>query len=106
VPKGGSKSHGKSPQGKCQGHLAGGKGDAWVVKPGQKTPQSGIYKPSKGGAEVALSKGDRVPPTKKGGTFVFKTATVGRAKDRSTGRLNVGGDWSDRPPPPPPKDRK
>jgi hypothetical protein len=46
-----------------------------TLKPGNVTPQSGIYKPSMGGAEVALSKGDRVPPTKPGGTFTLKTAT-------------------------------
>ncbi len=46
-----------------------------TLKPGNVTPQSGIYKPSKGGAEVALSQGDRVPPTKPGGTFTLKTPT-------------------------------
>ncbi len=45
------------------------------LKPGMKTPQSGIYRPTKGGAEVAISKGDRVPPTKAGGGFVLKTPT-------------------------------
>lgn len=45
------------------------------LKPGKVTPQSGIYRPSKGGAKVALSKGDRVPPTKKGGTFSLETPT-------------------------------
>lgn len=45
------------------------------LKPGKVTPASGIYRPTKGGAEVALSKGDRVPPTKVGGTFVLKTPT-------------------------------
>jgi hypothetical protein len=45
------------------------------LKPGNVTPRSGIYKPSHGGAEVALSKGDRVPPTTKGGTFTLKTPT-------------------------------
>jgi hypothetical protein len=39
------------------------------LRPGQITPQSGIYQPSKGGTQVAISKGDRVPPTKPGGTF-------------------------------------
>ena len=45
------------------------------MKPGQKAPVSGIWKPTKGGAEVAISKGDRVPPTKPGGGFVLKTPT-------------------------------
>ena len=45
------------------------------VKPGQKAPESGIYRPTKGGAEVALSKGDRVPPTEVGGGFVLKIPT-------------------------------
>jgi hypothetical protein len=45
------------------------------VRPGQKTPISGIYRPTKGGAEVAISKGDRVPPTKPGGSFILKTPT-------------------------------
>jgi hypothetical protein len=46
------------------------------VKPGNITPKSGIYTPSKGGAQVALSKGDRVPPTKPGGTFKLTTPTT------------------------------
>ena len=45
------------------------------LKPGQVTPQSGIYRPSSGGTEVALSKGDRVPPTKPGGTYTLTTPT-------------------------------
>jgi len=45
------------------------------LKPGQKAPESGIYRPTKGGAEVAISKGDRLPPTKPGGGFVIKTPT-------------------------------
>ncbi len=45
------------------------------VKPGTITPQSGIYRSSKGGTEVSTSKGDRVPPTKPGGTFILKTPT-------------------------------
>lgn len=45
------------------------------LKPGQVTPQSGIYRPSGGGSEVALSKGDRVPPTKPGGTYTLTTPT-------------------------------
>ncbi len=45
------------------------------LKPGQKTTVSGIYRPTKGGAEVAISKGDTVPPTKPGGGFVLKTPT-------------------------------
>lgn len=39
------------------------------VKPGQRTPQSGIYQPSNGGTQVAVSQGDRMPPTSKGGTY-------------------------------------
>lgn len=35
---------------------------------GQKAPASGIWKPSNGGTEVALSKGDRFPPSKGEGT--------------------------------------
>lgn len=31
---------------------------------GQPTPQSGIYKPTNGGKEIAVSKGDRLPPSK------------------------------------------
>jgi hypothetical protein len=38
-------------------------------KPGEKAPQSGIYKPTKGGTKVAISKGDRFPPTVKGGSW-------------------------------------
>jgi hypothetical protein len=45
------------------------------LKPGMITPQSGIYSPSKGGFEVAIAKGNRVPPTKPGGTFTLKTPT-------------------------------
>ena len=46
-----------------------------ALKPGQVADQSGIYKPSKGGAEVAISNGDRMPPTKPGGTWTLKTPT-------------------------------
>ena len=42
-------------------------------KPGAKAPASGIYKPTKGGSEVALSRGNRFPPTKAGGSWVPKT---------------------------------
>ena len=35
---------------------------------GQHTPQSGIYKPANGGKEIAVSKGDRLPPSKGEGT--------------------------------------
>lgn len=31
---------------------------------GQAAPQSGIYRPSNGGHEIAVSKGDRLPPAK------------------------------------------
>jgi hypothetical protein len=37
-----------------------------------RVPMSGIYK-SKGGGEIALSKGDRIPPTKPGASFTLKT---------------------------------
>ncbi|MBA2633781.1 MAG: YjzC family protein [Chloroflexi bacterium] len=39
-------------------------------KPGEKAPQSGIWKPTAGGTKVAISKGDRFPPTAKGGSWV------------------------------------
>jgi hypothetical protein len=35
---------------------------------GQKTPKSGIYRPNTGGKEIAVSKGDRLPPSKGKGT--------------------------------------
>lgn len=35
---------------------------------GQKAPQSGIYKPTNGGKEIAVSKGDTLPPAKGEGT--------------------------------------
>lgn len=31
---------------------------------GGKVPQSGIYKPTNGGKEIAVSKGDTFPPSK------------------------------------------
>jgi hypothetical protein len=31
---------------------------------GEKAPQSGIYKPTGGGKEIAVSKGDTLPPSK------------------------------------------
>lgn len=45
------------------------------LKPGNIAPKSGIYTPSKGGAQVAISKGDRLPPTKPGGTFKLTIPT-------------------------------
>jgi len=45
------------------------------LKPGQVTPVSGIYRPTLGGKEVAISQGDRVPPTKPGGKFLLVTPT-------------------------------
>jgi hypothetical protein len=45
------------------------------LKPGNKAPVSGIYRPTKGGSEIAISKGDTVPPTKPGGGFILKTPT-------------------------------
>jgi hypothetical protein len=41
-------------------------------KPGAKAPASGIYRPTTGGTEIALSKGNRFPPIKAGGTLVAK----------------------------------
>ena len=77
------------------------------VKPGQKTPQSGIYRPTKGGSEVALSKGDRVPPTKAGGGFLLRAATKrGASKSLFKVVRQVGGDWTGEPPPRPPKSPK
>ena len=35
---------------------------------GQKAPQSGIYKPSNGGKEIAVSQGDTLPPAKQQAT--------------------------------------
>ena len=35
---------------------------------GEKAPQSGIYKPTNGGKEIAVSKGDTLPPSKGQGT--------------------------------------
>jgi hypothetical protein len=45
------------------------------LKPGMVTPTSGIYQPSNGKTQVAISKGDRVPPTDKGGTYKLVTPT-------------------------------
>lgn len=45
------------------------------VKPGQKAPDSGIWRPTKGGPRVTVSEGERMPPTKKGGGFVMDTPT-------------------------------
>lgn len=41
-------------------------------KPGTKAPASGIYQTSKGGSQVALSRGNRFPPTSPGGSWVLK----------------------------------
>ncbi len=35
---------------------------------GGKAPQSGIYKPGNGGKQIAVSKGDTLPPAKGEGT--------------------------------------
>lgn len=35
---------------------------------GGKAPQSGIWKPTKGGKEIAVSKGDTFPPADGNGT--------------------------------------
>jgi hypothetical protein len=45
------------------------------LKPGNKTPESGIYRPTKGGSEIAVSEGDRLPPTKPGGGWKLVTPT-------------------------------
>jgi hypothetical protein len=45
------------------------------LKPGMVTPKSGIYQPSNGKTQVAISQGDRVPPTTKGGTYKLVTPT-------------------------------
>ena len=53
------------------------------LKPGNIVPKSGIYTPSKGGAQVALSEGDRVVLThgdhvgRGGGTNTLKLLSVG-----------------------------
>lgn len=39
-----------------------------TTQTGGTAPESGIYAPDNGGKEVALSKGDRVPPSKGEGT--------------------------------------
>ncbi|RKF25775.1 hypothetical protein [Micromonospora globbae] len=38
-----------------------------VVNPGTPAPKSGQYLPVKGGPEVTVPKGHRIPPTPKGG---------------------------------------
>lgn len=35
---------------------------------GQKAPKSGIYKPTNGAKEIAVSEGDTLPPAKGAGT--------------------------------------
>ncbi len=35
---------------------------------GEKAPESGIWKPTNGGKEIAVSKGDTLPPSKGAGT--------------------------------------
>lgn len=37
-------------------------------KPGEKVPESGIYKPSKGTGDVTCVKGEPFPPSQKPGT--------------------------------------
>jgi hypothetical protein len=44
-------------------------------RPGQKVPQSGIWTPTAGGTPIAVSKGDRFPPTKPGTGYVLKVPT-------------------------------
>lgn len=38
-----------------------------IVNPGTPAPKSGQYQPVKGGPEVTVPKGHRIPPTPKGG---------------------------------------
>lgn len=54
-----------------------------VWKPGQECPQSGLYEPSLGGTQIALSKGDRFPPTDAGSGWVLVQATKKEAGDES-----------------------
>ncbi len=46
-----------------------------TYRPGEKAPKSGIYKPTDGGTEVAISQDDRFPPTTPGKGFTLKTPT-------------------------------
>lgn len=41
-------------------------------RPGERVPASGIYRPTEGGTDVALSRGNRFPPTKAGGGWVVR----------------------------------
>ncbi|MBX3029325.1 MAG: YjzC family protein [Chloroflexi bacterium] len=46
-----------------------------VHRPGEKAPESGIYRPTDGGTKVAISKDDRFPPTTPGKGYVLDTPT-------------------------------
>ena len=39
------------------------------LRPGNKAPDSGQYRPSKGGGEVTSVKGKPLPPAQKGSTY-------------------------------------
>jgi hypothetical protein len=43
---------------------------------GQKVPQSGIWQPTNGGKQIAVSQGDTLPPSKGNGTsYILVTPT-------------------------------
>ena len=49
-------------------------------KPGTKAPASGIYRSTSGGTEIALSRGNRFPPTKAGTSWVPKQLITRKPK--------------------------
>ena len=50
-------------------------------KPGEKVPESGIYKPNKGNSDVTSVKGERFPPAPKSGTtYEIKVPTPHKKK--------------------------
>lgn len=53
-------------------------------RPGQVCPQSGIWV-DRDGTEIALSRGDRFPPTSIGGTWQLREATEQPARDPADG---------------------
>lgn len=52
-----------------------------IARTGEKTPESGQYRPSGGNTEITLSQGDRVPPNRFGVRQKF--FLVDRTKHRS-----------------------
>jgi len=40
-----------------------------TFRPGETCPASGLYEDAAGERQIALSKGDRFPPTRRGGTW-------------------------------------